>query len=321
MIHFFVGFQKAFRHPDYDINVNISRVVLGLFMMYKLMSRDFGFYGSVPAEFFTYYPISIYKAENYKLWLGLPILTEIFTMHWVHWILPRPSIYGLRIIQGIVMASLLLFTILGSGPRRVYCLTSILGLVYLWGHMTLGGHEVDSIMLYFGMILVFLFAPHTDLPVWRFYTLWSKSPNKNAGISRSLILFVFAAYYYASGYNKLTDVLLIETFDSELNNAIKIFYIRDLKGYVQVPDILYTLAKMNFYWFDIFGPIAVYLSHLCAPLVLFDRTWVWKFAIFYICFHFIVFGVGISFLGYVIVWLVVLPWRSMLTLGKKAQAT
>ncbi len=311
MLRFFLSFQRAIRAPDYDINVNISRIVLGVFMMYKLLSRDFGFYGTLPSEFFTYYPVDIYRAENYRLWFGLPIFTEIFTMHWVHWILPRPTVQGLRVIQGMVIISLFLFTVVGAGPKRIFCALSFLGLVYLWGHMILGAHEVDSVFLYFGMILAFIFLPHNDVPVWRFGELWNTPANRSAGISRSLILFVFATYYFASGYNKLTDVLLIEIFDSDLNGAIRAFFIKDINGYVQVPDILNWFASMDVKALDFFGPIAVYLSHLFAPIVLFERAWVWKFAVFYLCFHFIVFGVGISFLGYVFVWLVVLPWRSL----------
>lgn len=311
MIRFFLKFQKAFRSADYDINVNISRVILCAFMLYKLLSRDFGFYGTLPPEFFTYYPYKIYDDSSYRLWFGQPFLTELFTMHWVHWIIPRPSVEGLRVIQGTVALSLSAFMIFGAGPKKIFCFSSFIGLVYLWGHMTLAGHEVDSVALYFGMILVLLFASYKDVPIWQFSRLWGAPPTVQAGVSRSLILFVFASYYFASGYNKLTDVLLIEMFDSNLNTAIQAFYIRDLRGYIEVPDVLYWFASYNFGAIDVFGPIAVYLSHLFAPIVLLDRSWVWKFAIFYIVFHFIVFGVGISFLGYVIVWLVVLPWRNI----------
>ena len=132
---------------------------------------------------------------------------------------------------------------------------------------------------------------------------------------------MFSVYYFSSGYNKLTDILLIDFFDSNLNAAIKETWILELRGFYNIPDILYTLASFNFSILNLFGPFLVYLSHLFAPLVLFDRKWVWKFALFYLCFHFITFGVGISFLGYVIVWFVVIPWKASFSPSKIEKST
>lgn len=309
MFRFFLAFQRAFRQPDYDLNLNISRSVVSLFMLYKLFSRDFGFYGFLPPEFFTFYPYELYPGKFNMRLTGLPIITEIFTMHWVHWVIPRPTPDILRIIQAITMLSLVTVAVFGLGPRKIFCLISFVGLIYLWGHLVLGGQEVDSVAIYFGMFLVLLFSTHRDVPVWRYRSLVKLPPNKSAGVSRSLIIFIFCTYYFASGFNKLTDILMVEVFDSNLNIAIQKFYVRELMGHINIPDVLHTFASLEFAALDVLGPILVYASHLFAPILLFDRSKVWAFAIFYIIFHFIVFGVGISFTGYILVWLAILPWE------------
>ena len=225
MFHFFIAFQKAFRSPDYDFNVNVSRMVIGLFMLYKLLSRDFGLYGYLPDAFFSFYPAELYEASANMKWTGIPVLTEIFTMHWVHWLLPRPNAEILQITQGTTIFFLLLFTFYGVGPKKCFCIASLLGLLYLWGHLVLSGQEVDSVAMYFGMILVFAFSKHRDAPIWKFKHVFSMPPNKQAGFSRSLIIFVLACYYFASGFNKITDILVVDIFSSTLNLAIQNFYI------------------------------------------------------------------------------------------------
>jgi hypothetical protein len=69
---------------------------------------------------------------------------------------------------------------------------------------------------------------------------------------------------------------------------------------------------------DLVGPPLIYTSHLIVPMVFFARSSVFKFFLFYAVFHFLAFGVGISFTGYILVWLVLFPHREILaTVGRR----
>ena len=84
MISWYLKLLRALRSPGYDFNVNFARFVLGIFVLYKLLSRDFGFYGTVPPHVFNYPVSEIYQAENYKIWFGIPLITDLATLHFLH---------------------------------------------------------------------------------------------------------------------------------------------------------------------------------------------------------------------------------------------
>lgn len=312
MVRLYLSMLRAFRQPNYDLNVNIARNLACLFLVYKLLSRDYGFYGTLPDEFFSYYPVSIYKPENFILLTGIPILTDILTFHWIHVLLPYPSVFGMRLIQGICIIFLVMTAIFGRGPKRLWIIGSYALLVYLWGFLILAAQEVDAIFLYFGIILVISISVYDDRPIWQWAQLASLPANKTAGLAFSSLIAVFAVYYFSSGFNKLTDIPLLQFFSSDILGAIRFFTIRDLNGYIEIPDVLSWLSQFDIWPIDIFGPFLVYASHLGAPLVIWFRNQIPKFALFYCAFHFLVFGVGISFTGYIFAWLLIMPHLQIL---------
>ncbi|MEM9357551.1 MAG: hypothetical protein AAGB04_15190 [Pseudomonadota bacterium] len=312
----FLATARKYDTPGYDFDVNIVRAIVCLFFIWKLLSRDFGFYGHVPAEVFTYYPINIYPAKSYVLTTGLPIISDLATLHWVHWIIPRPDETVLRILQAAAIVLLVAHLVFGRGPRAILAIGCYAILIYLWGHLFLAGHEVDAVLLYFGLLIILITSSHRDRPLWRLHSLAKLKANVTAGRTISRLFLLFVAYYFASGVNKLTDLTFAQWFAYDLAEAMHMYRIRADYGFISVPHIfepLYNVALLKYV-----GPPLVYLSHLVTPLVYFYRSQVFKFFLFYALFHFLAFGVGISFTGYVLVWFVLFPYHALIFGGVPA---
>ena len=119
------SYIAKYNSPGRDFDINIVRAVVCVFFIWKLMSRDFGFYGTVPENVFSFYPIYIYRPHDYIYLLGLPILNDIATMHWIHWILPRMDPFGLRVVQGLAITFVIMLMIFGRGPRRIFAVGDV----------------------------------------------------------------------------------------------------------------------------------------------------------------------------------------------------
>lgn len=309
MFKFSFKFIKAFHTHGYDFNVTLARNFCCLFLVYKLLSRDFGFYGTLPDEFFEFPPIFIYGLTFETLWTGFTFLTEIFTFHWIHWIIPRPNVEFLRFIQGFTILSLTIFSFFGNYLGKIWGLLSLSGILYLWGHLFLSKHEVDSVAIYFGIMFVLVFMPLQQKTIFSLNDQRKSEPNLTAGIYQSSFITIFILYYFASGFNKLTDIPILEFFDNRLNVAIQVNYVREVAGLLSVPDLIYEFSKLEFKIIDHIGPFLVYASHLATPYIMINRNLILKFAIFYWVFHFIVFGLSISFTGYIFVWFLIIPYK------------
>ena len=60
----FNRFVTAYNQPGFDFNVNMARLIVCAFLIWKLLSRDFGFFGHVPEQVFYFYPIEILSARQ-----------------------------------------------------------------------------------------------------------------------------------------------------------------------------------------------------------------------------------------------------------------
>ena len=87
----YTGYLRKYETPHYDFNVIVVRIFVGVIFAWKVLSRDFGLMGIVPHEFFYFYPIKIYPPEGIIMTTGVPILMELVTFHWIHWITKRCS--------------------------------------------------------------------------------------------------------------------------------------------------------------------------------------------------------------------------------------
>lgn len=301
------SFSVRFHKPGFDFNINVARVIFGTLLLWKLLSRNFEFYGYVPSEIFDFYPVDVYSKSSYVFWTGLPFITDVLTFHWIHWFIDRPGPHMLEIIQNISIFFVLVFTVYGKGPRNIFVWITYVLLIYLWGHLFILGQEVDAIAMYFGLIIMLGISNYKDVPVWKFSKIFSEKENEQAGISISLMYLVFVAYYFASGLRKITDITFYEWF------------IYDLIPVMEKQSIVATITSTStpqifeyIFWLGNYGnilPMFVYLSHLIVPIVFFKREYVVKFFLFYAVFHFMAFGVSISFSGYVLLWGVLFHYK------------
>lgn len=306
----FNRFVTAYNQPGFDFNVNVARLIVCAFLIWKLLSRDFGFFGHVPEQVFYFYPIEIYPLDKWVLWTGLPVLSEVLTFHWLHWFIPRPGETALRVIQGVAIGSLLLLALFGRGPRNAILIVTYCVLIYLWGYVFLLGQDVDAVDLYFGILIALAVSTFAEVPIWRLPALYDRPKTVDGGRSFSNVVLVLVLYYFASGMRKLTDITPIEWFRYDLVEAIEEHSIRAAHGTLGTFDVFQHLHGLTF--LNYVGPPAAYLSHLLVPMVFFRRSLILKFFLFYFAFHLLTFGVGISFSGYILVWSVLFPYREMM---------
>ena len=305
----FEGFISKYNTPGFDFDVNCVRIFVCAFFIWKLLSRDFSFYATVPEGIFHFYPFKIYPSSSYILTMGLPIISEIATFHWIHWFVPRPSEFGYQLIQGCAVVLLLVTMVWGRGPRRIFSIGCYILLIYLWGHLFLAGQEIDAVLLYFGLLACFTMGDYVDRPIWDLRTLYGKEPTVAAGRTVSTLFLVFVFFYFASGLNKLTDLSPAGWFSYDLIESLEQFRIRSDVGVILVPKVFEFLYPYRF--LDYVLPPIVYMSHVIVPYVFFRRDAVFKFFLFYAGFHFMAFGVGISFTGYIFVWFCLFPYHKI----------
>ena len=114
------AFHSSFTSPGFDLNINIARLVVGLLILWKLLSRNFEFYGYVPSDIFDFYPVDVYPIKSYVLWTGLPMITDVLTFHWIHWFVDRPGPVTLKVIQYICIGLVLIFSICHLDLKKDY---------------------------------------------------------------------------------------------------------------------------------------------------------------------------------------------------------
>ena len=299
--------------PHNDFHINLVRIFVCVFFAWKVMSRDFGFMGIVPEEFFYQYPVELYAPNGIMLITGIPVLMEIVTFHWVHWITGFPSETVLEALQFALAGLALTTAILGRGPYRLFAVVTYVLASYLWGFIFLSGQEVDSIMIYFGLLLVLCLASHEDVPIWKLRQVASRSDNVAAGRAFSAILLVFVLYYGLSGYNKIADLSIADWFRYNLIQDMEhTLRMQDLGNYfgATFPQLFSLLSGQH--WLNYILVPLVYLSHLTVFAIFFWRRHILKFAVFYTGFHFFTSSVSIAFTGYMFVWWILFDWRRFL---------
>lgn len=162
-----MSFLKAITDQGLILIFNVTRILVCVFLLWKLLSRNFDFYGYILDDVFGHYTVDMYPITTYIRWTGTQLVTNILTMHWVHWFLERPGPELMKFIQNMSIVSVCLLAIFGRGPKRIFAFSSYLLLIYLWGNIFLLGQEVDSMSLYFGILLVICFCNYEDKPIWR----------------------------------------------------------------------------------------------------------------------------------------------------------
>jgi hypothetical protein len=305
-------YLKKYDTPHNDFHIGVIRLFVGVLFAWKVMSRDFGFMGIVPHDFFYFYPIQLYPPKGIILTTGIPILMELVTFHWIHWITGFPSENILTLLQFALATVALLMAIVGRGPYRIFAITVYVLATYLWSFEFLSGQEIDSVMLPFGMLLVLCLCSYDDRPIWQFGQLIRKPDTTSAGRTFSAILLVFVLYYGLSGYNKVVDLTITEWFRYNLIQDIDVTLRRQEFGnYFGAPVPQFFALFVGHEWLNYVLVPMVYISHLSIFILFFRRRHILKFAMFYTVFHFFAEGTSISFTAYIVIWWALADWRGI----------
>ena len=300
-------YLAKFYEPRPAFDMNVARAVIFGFFIYKLLSRDFAFFGYVPAVVFQHYPVHIYSPSTYVVITGVQVLMDLFIFHWVHWFLPLPGPAVLSGIQIATICACLLVVLFGRGPRRVFVITAYVGVLYLWGFVFRSGQEIDAMFLMQGCALVYCFSEHREANIFGLGALAAEPPTAAAGWTYSAFLMIFVLYYFGSGMNKISDLYPNAWFHYRLIESIEYARERFLAGHYRAIPALFDYLRGQ-YWLNYVGPPLVYVSHLFMPLLFVWRSQLLKAAIFYAAFHFLAIGVGISFVANFIAWLIFVPY-------------
>ena len=306
----FLIFKDKYYSKDYAINILISQTLLILFFLYKYNSRDFSFYA------FTN-DISLQPGDIYSSYVFLfapNFLQNFFSLHFLHFFFGMPSEPIFFLLKKITNFFLIYILFFGFQYRLISFVTYFL-LIYQWGFIFLTGQEVDSMMIFFGCFLVFSFLnPNVNAINFKKYN----KKKQLFGILKSWLILIFVFYYFASGINKITDISILEWFISDTSELIKRFYFQSRFTSIFIFDFFKLIFENKFisYLVDI-SPAIVYLSHLFIYKIFFNRKLIPFFHLFYFIFHLMVFGVGISFFGYMLVWFLIYSYVDIFNLIKK----
>ncbi|MEM7249815.1 MAG: hypothetical protein AAF493_00235 [Pseudomonadota bacterium] len=307
-------FLTHYARSGSEFNVLLARLFVCFFLVWKILSRDFGFFASFPYEI-TAYPVDIYSTESYVFWTGTWLITDLLTFHWIHWFLPPPSASLLTGVQYGLVSLIAIWAIFGDIHGKWLSGAIYAALIYLWGYIFRSGQEIDSIALYFGMLICLILNRGKNRPITDLPSTYRGSPTRFAGYVESNMLLVLCTYYFASGLRKLTDLLPWEWFQYDLALAVERQRIISQYASGYAPEIFDYLLPLG--GFAAVFAAVVYVSHLVIPFVFFRRELLFHFFLFYAVFHFLTFGVGISFTGYIVVWGCVLPLHRIISRAER----
>lgn len=308
--HFTDYFMQAYNTPNYWFNIYFIRFFVSTFLAFKILSREFEFFGYLPEQFFYFYPIEIYF--EYMLFMGIPGISELATFHWIHFFLPHPAPETFSIIKLTAASFAMLYAIAGAGKYKWIATTNYILVMYLWGYIYLAGQDIDATFLYQGILLVLLISSFKDKPLWQLDKKDISEGTAAAGRIYSHILMVFILYYFTSGINKIIDISITDWFNFGLIETIHNYLVVSPHSNIHIPEFFAYITPYP--WLNYLIVPAVYISHLFIPVLFFKRRTLIEFAIFYSTFHLAVMGVGIAFTGYVFIWGILFDYSKLLRL-------
>jgi predicted DCC family thiol-disulfide oxidoreductase YuxK len=298
-------FPKMLYEPRPALDVAYIRILLFGFFIYKLLSRDFPVFGVIPKELLNHYPHEQYRWQAGYDFLGLPQLVDLASFHWIHWAIPLPNETTLWSIYFAAILACLLVVLFGRGPRHLFAIASYILLSYLWGFVWRSSNDIDAVFMHLQMILIYCFFREKEA-----LTIGSKTPvlsfSAQNGWFVSMVLLVFCTYYFYAGLNKLIDISPLDWFRFDLFHQISDGYDTMKLGYFKsiMPGL--TPFQDNQLLNMICVPFT-YVLELTIPLMFFRRKLIPFYLFFFEVFHLLTWGVGILFLGNMIIWFSLIP--------------
>lgn len=294
-----------------NLNAKWLITVVSIFFLWKLFSRDFTIFSYVPFWALERIPFFTYNPEQAFFIFDLLYVTKIVTFHWIHEFIPFPNAEALEVIRYICILSFLCIIFFGRGPKKIFAITSYMTTSYLWGYIFRTGQEIDAIFLPMGILFCYLFSSFNES--------LSKKNRSEYSIPSSIFIFsslmIFVIYYAGSGINKLTDIPIMEWFLYDLLGQIEQAVIADNLGADRSIPLFFSWIldwDRKFMSFILYAGVGiVYVVHLLSPLIILRSHFLIIPFMFYFVFHFLAFGVGISFTANLIIWLAFLNLRNI----------
>ena len=287
-----------------------ARVILCITLLYKLFSRDFSIFGLANQHnwFFNHYPQAQYSISSGINFLGIKPIVDIFSFHWIHWVLPFPSELVLSFIQRTVITLLIIILFVGGGKKKgLYILAYIL-ISYLFGFIWRTNGEIDAVFMQFQVLLLFCFYQEKE-PL----TLFDRNIkllqySRKSGWFFSMIILIFGCNYFLAGMNKLIDLSILDWFRFDLYNvSLMINKQAILGGDHYIINVISFLREHPSFELINVTVAFTYLMELGAIAMFFNRRLIPFLMIYFISFHIITSLVNILFMGNILMWLIFIP--------------
>lgn len=298
-------FERLLFSKKPAVDVAYMRILLFGFFIYKLLSRNFSIFGTAPTAMLTMYPHRNYEWATGIANLAFQPIVDLGSFHWIHWFIPLPGEATLTVVYWAAIIACTCVVLLGRGPGHLFAISAYILLSYLWGFMWRSTNDVDAIYIPLQLALLYCFyrGPETLRLIRPTKMLeW----NRDSGWYYSMAIIVFALYYFWAGINKILDLTPIEWFKYDLFELIGVMHDQQELGYFkQVAPWLHYLR--NWHFLNWIGVPMAYLCELTVPTMFFKRRLIPYYATFFILFHFLTWGVGILFMGEMLMWFALVP--------------
>lgn len=301
-----VSWREALFAPKPALTMAYIRILLFSFFVYKLLSRDFRIFGLAPESILHWYPSGTFVPMLDYNFMGWPLITDLTTGHFVHWVLPLPNESAMSCIYWSSIALCAAVVFLGRGPRNLLAISAFALLNYQWGFLWRSLHDVDSVFIHLMIAFFYCFTRGQEALVIR-ARVSPMTYTRESGWFYSMAVFAFVFYYFTSGINKVVDIGFVDWFRYPFTQIV--VYVHDLRQagvWWYVPELHYRYLS-NMRWLDYVAVPMVYFSHLSIPMMFFWRKSIPYYMLFYFLFHAMAVGVVICFSGNIFVWLLLVP--------------
>lgn len=300
-------FNQKLYEPAPASFVGWTRVVILLILLWKFLSRDYSIFGMMPEDLAIAYPGNTFSFLEAYVALGFKPIVDLFTFHWIHWLLPFPTQNMLYYLQLFLEFMLVVTLFVGGGYKKLNYLIIYILSMYLLGFIFSMGADIDEIFIPMQIVLLlFIFRGKES------YTIFSNNReapltySKESGWFFSMVLLIFIGYYFLSGFTKVIDISLWDWGRFEVANLVELNQIKIAVGDDRATFFMRDLI-VGKDWMDFIGTAIIYWEHLMIPLLFFKRRYIPLAWFIYFGFHLTSLNLNLFFTGIFLSWLVFLP--------------
>ncbi len=269
-----------------------------LYMIYRLLSRDYSFIGFFSPE------SQIYARGLFHELFPIPI-SYFTTFQFIYKVIPFPSPLAIDILQYLIVFSSVMI-ILGLVPK-LFSIISFLIYIHIIGLMQSIEGEIDG-----GTVLIILFFILSISPKNYFYSFGKFNIQKTQLNWPPFLLLLFVGSFYSmAGLNKIIDVGFYFPFSLDLEKwnlyATQKSIFLSTRNFF--PDFTSYPIMLNSFFSDISGIITL-IVELFFLTILFIPRFRFFFVVSMIIMHILVYYThAINFLGSSIILLLCFDWN------------